>query len=51
MDNAITKSELIEVLDIYIAPFYQLIGGILAIVVGIFAIWFVIIPWTRRLRE
>lgn len=44
----ITKQELIEVLDIYVAPLYQIAGGIAALAV-LSAAWFVVIrPFVKQ---
>lgn len=45
----LTKSELIEVMDAYIKPFYYLIGGTIAVIVIAFAIWLVLWPFLRRI--
>lgn len=47
----LTKQELIEVLDIYIAPIYNMIGAAVALFVGLVAVWFVLVPFIRKLRE
>jgi hypothetical protein len=45
----LTKAELIEVMDIYIRPFYWILGGIAAVVVILCACYLVISPFLRRL--
>lgn len=44
-----TKNEMIEVMDIYVAPIYNLIGAALAVLVIGFAFYIVVLPFIRRL--
>lgn len=46
-----TKEEMIEVMEIYVQPLYNIIGAAVALFVLIFAIWFVLVPFIRRLKE
>lgn len=50
METAITKSELIEVLNTYITPLYQVIGATCAGVVLVLAVFVVIRPFMKRIR-
>lgn len=49
MQHAITKSEMIEVLDTYFNPIFQILGGILAVVIVGLACYFVLSPFLRKL--
>lgn len=44
-----TKSEMIEVMDIYIKPMYVIIGSTLAVLVIFCAVMIVLWPFIRRL--
>lgn len=44
----ITKTELIEVLDIYITPLYKLIGAGVALLIIVFVLWLVIWPFLKK---
>jgi len=44
----LTKGELIEVLDIYIRPFYWIIGGLAALLVIFIACYIIVWPFLRR---
>ena len=44
----LTKADLIDVMNMYITPFYQLIGGALAILVIAFAVVLIVKPFIRR---
>lgn len=44
MGAVMTKQEMIEVMDIYIMPLYQIFGGLLAIAMVAFAYWLVVYP-------
>ena len=43
-----TKQEMIEVMDMYIAPLYQILGGIAALLVIVAAWYLVIFPFLRK---
>lgn len=49
MESAITKSEMIEVLDMYFIPIFQMVGGLLAVIVILLAFAFVIKPFIKRI--
>lgn len=48
MDHAITKAEMIEVLDRYFTPIFQILGGIAAVIVIGAACYLVLRPFIRR---
>jgi len=48
MNDPLTKAELIEVMDTYIKPFYDILGGALAFLVIAAAVYLVIIPLIPR---
>lgn len=50
MDHAITKTELIDVMNTYVAPIYHIIGAACAALVIIAAIVLVIKPFIKRIR-
>lgn len=43
-----TKAEMIEVMEIYVKPIYELMGSILAAIVIIAAVYFVIYPFMQK---
>lgn len=48
--HAITKLELIEVMDTYVQPVYQMIGGLCAIAICVGAILLIIKPLMKRIQ-
>lgn len=48
--HAITKVEMIEVMDTYVQPIYSMIGGMCAIAVCVGAIALIIKPLIKRVR-
>lgn len=49
MDTPLTKSELIDVMNTYIAPLYHFVGGVCAVIVIVAAIILVIKPFIRHI--
>jgi hypothetical protein len=45
----VTKSEMIEVMNIYFVPLFQILGGIAAVIVIALAYYLVIAPFLRRI--
>lgn len=48
MENSLTKTELIEVLDLYIAPIYQIIGAGVAFLLLLITVIFILKPFIRK---
>ena len=44
-----TKLEMIEVMNIYFIPLFQILGGIAAIVIIALAYYLVIVPFLRKI--
>ena len=49
MEVDVTKAEMIEVMDIYFVPLFQILGGIAAVVIIALAYYLVIVPFLRRI--
>ena len=45
----VTKLEMIEVMNIYFIPLFQILGGIAAIVIIALAYYLVIVPFLRKI--
>lgn len=50
METALTKTQLIEVMDMYIKPIYTIIGSVCALFVIACAVILVIKPFIKRIR-